>query len=111
MKMGLYHQPFLAIKNGTKKIEVRLHDEKRAQLKVGDVINFTDLDTDENLAVQVLKLERFDTFKELFQKYSGEIIGSPENESVAELDQENQQIYSKVREKKYGALAITVRLI
>jgi Uncharacterized conserved protein len=109
MKMGLYHQPFLAIKDGTKKIEVRLHDEKRAQLKVGDTIDFTDLKTGEKLAVKVIKLECFKSFKELFQKYSGEIIGSPDDESIDELDRENQQIYSKEREKKYGALAITVR--
>lgn len=108
MKMGLYHQPFIAIKNGTKKIEVRLYDEKRAQLKVGDVINFTDLDTKETLEVRVLKLERFDSFKELFQKYSGEIIGSPNDESITELDLENQQIYSRARENKFGALAITI---
>jgi len=111
MNMGLYHQPFMAIKSGTKKIEVRLHDEKRAKLKVGDQIHFTDLDTKETLDTKVLGLETFSTFKELFTKYSGTIIGDDQNESVAELDQENQEIYSRVREQKYGALAIRIQKI
>lgn len=110
MEMSLYHQPFMAIKNGTKTIEVRLYDEKRSQLKVGDLIKFTDLDTRETLSTKVLNLERFKTFKELFQKYSGEIVGSPKSMTVDELDQENQEIYSRTREQKYGALAIRIEL-
>ncbi|WP_334352910.1 ASCH domain-containing protein [Companilactobacillus sp. HBUAS56257] len=111
MKMGLYHQPFMAIKDGTKKIEVRLNDEKRSQLRVGDEIEFTDLDTAATIRVEVLALEKFSTFKELFAKYSGKIIGSPDDESITDLDQENQKIYSKIREEKYGALAIRIQLL
>jgi len=78
MDMRLNHQPFMAIKNGTKQIEVRLNDEKRATLKVGDLIQFTDLKTKETLQTKVLGLEKFPTFWKLFEKYSGEIIGSPD---------------------------------
>jgi len=111
MNMRLNHQPFMAIKNGTKKIEVRLNDEKRARLEVGDTIQFTDLKTGATLATRVLELEKFPTFQALFEKYSGEIIGSPENESVAALDKENLTIYSRERESLYGALAIRIEMI
>jgi len=110
MNMHLNHQPFLAIVNGTKKIEVRLNDEKRSQLKVNEIVNFTDLETGRVVKTRVLDLEKFDTFKELFSKYSGAVIGSPENESVTELDSENMTIYSREQENKYGALAIKIKL-
>lgn len=109
--MSLYHQSFAAIKAGTKKIEVRLADEKRSRLQVGDTIEFTDLDTFETIRVKVLGLEKFATFKQLFAKYSGTIIGSPEDESIADLDRENQTIYSRAREMQYGALAIRIQII
>lgn len=106
MKMRLNHEPFLAIKSGTKKIEIRLNDEKRSQLKVEDTIEFTDLKTGDRISTMVLNLEIFPTFKELFKKYSGSIIGSSDDISIDELDKENQEIYSREREYKYGALAI-----
>ena len=111
MDMHLNHQPFMAIKNGTKTIEVRLNDEKRSQLKVGDKIKFTDLATGESLITEILGLEQFPTFRKLFTKYAGTVIGSPENESIDELDKENQEIYSRQMERQYGALAIKIRLI
>ncbi|MFC6177275.1 ASCH domain-containing protein [Companilactobacillus huachuanensis] len=111
MEMHLNHQPFMAIKNGTKTIEIRLNDEKRSQLKIGNIIRFSDLTTDEMIETKVLRLECFSTFKELFQKYSGTIIGSPEQEPISELDCENQKIYSRQMEKQYGALAIKLELI
>lgn len=111
MDMSLYHQPFMEIKNGTKKIEVRLNDEKRSQLKTGDKIHFTDLDTGATVDTKVLALEKFPTFKKLFAKYSGTVIGEPDNLSIEELDQDNQKIYSRAREQKYGALAIRIELI
>lgn len=110
MDMSLNHQPFLTVKDGTKKVEIRLNDEKRSQLKVGDGIHFTDLETGETVDVKVVKLEYFTSFVALFEKYSGTIIGSPEDETVEELDRENQQIYSRAREKRFGALAITIKI-
>lgn len=109
--MSLYDQPFQAIKSGEKTVEVRLNDEKRSQLRVGDLIEFTNLTTGETLKVKVLGLEKFPTFKDLFAKYSGSMIGAPEDESIEELDQENQGIYSREREQKYGALAIKIEKI
>jgi len=109
--MKLNHQPFETIKNGTKTIEVRLNDEKRSSLKVGDIIRFTDLKTAETIETTVLELETFPTFKQLFEKYSGTIIGAPEDETITELDNENVEIYSREREQKYGALAIRIKLL
>ncbi|PMD73841.1 ASCH domain-containing protein [Companilactobacillus nuruki] len=109
MNMHLNHEPFLSIKSGIKKVEIRLNDEKRSKLRVGEKIEFTDLETGEKITKSILNLERFSTFKKLFEKYSGTIVGSSEEESVEELDKENQKIYSRDREMKYGALAIILK--
>lgn len=36
--MRLHNKPFELIKNGSKSIELRLNDEKRKLIKVGDII-------------------------------------------------------------------------
>ena len=40
ISMKLQPKPFAAIKNGTKTIEMRLWDEKRKHITVGDTIEF-----------------------------------------------------------------------
>lgn len=61
--MGLYETPFNSIKSGKKKVEVRLNDEKRRKISVGDTINFTKIpSSDETLTVEVIELREFPTF-------------------------------------------------
>ena len=68
-KMKLNESPFNRMKNGTKTIEIRLFDEKRQQIKVGDKIEFSKLpDLQEKLLVDVVELYREDTFENLFRK-------------------------------------------
>lgn len=43
-EMKLNNEPFKAIKNGTKTLELRLNDEKRKQLIVGDYIELTEFE-------------------------------------------------------------------
>ncbi|MDY0407970.1 DUF3850 domain-containing protein [Paracerasibacillus soli] len=40
-KMSLYIAPFQSIKSGRKTVEVRLNDEKRRKVNIGDTIEFT----------------------------------------------------------------------
>lgn len=39
-QMRLHPEPFEKIKNGTKIIEMRLNDEKRQKVQIGDKIEF-----------------------------------------------------------------------
>ena len=41
--MKLNNEPFNLIKNGTKTVELRLNDEKRKLLNIGDKIEFTNI--------------------------------------------------------------------
>ena len=61
--MQLHPAPFEMIKDGKKTIELRLYDEKRRKIRVGDTILFTNTATGEMLDVNVLKLSVFDSFE------------------------------------------------
>ena len=57
------------INNGTKRIELRLYDEKRRKIKIGDKIEFSKLpELQEIILVEVVDLYREETFEKLFKK-------------------------------------------
>ena len=61
--MNLTPSPFKMIKEGNKTIELRLYDEKRKMISVGDTITFTNTaDISEILIVQVTDLFIFNNF-------------------------------------------------
>lgn len=45
--MKLYVEPFEAVRNNRKTIEIRLNDEKRQSIKIGDTIVFTNIESPE----------------------------------------------------------------
>ena len=53
--MKLNPAPFEMIKSGQKTIELRLYDEKRQLVNIGDEIVFTNMVTGETLQTKVLK--------------------------------------------------------
>jgi ASC-1-like (ASCH) protein len=103
--MKLNPAPFERIKNGTQTVEVRLFDEKRRLLQIGDEIEFA-LTTDETqkIKVKVLELLRYDTFAELFGSLPAEQFGGGDANGM-------YQYYTKENEIKYGVLGIRMELI
>ena len=67
-KMNLNPEPFEMIRSGQKTIELRLNDEKRKQIKAGDIIEFNQTETGEKLITKVIAVYRFDSFAELYQE-------------------------------------------
>ena len=68
-RMTLWHDAFQAVKNGRKTIEMRLYDEKRAAVRVGDTIEFSDPCGVETLRCEVTALYRYDSFEQLYQNH------------------------------------------
>lgn len=65
--MKLKDEPFHSITAGYKTIELRLFDEKRQALKVGDFIEFTNIDSpDLTVTKRITALHRFASFEELY---------------------------------------------
>lgn len=98
-KMRLKNGPFKAIKSGTKKVELRLNDEKRKLIKEHDIIEFENRITLEKIEVEVIKLHHFD---KISIGYKADEIANPED-----MD----KYYSKEEQAKYGVVGIEIKLI
>ncbi|MBQ7296381.1 MAG: ASCH domain-containing protein [Clostridia bacterium] len=109
MKLNSY--PFEMIKSGQKTIELRLFDEKRQQIRLGDKIVFTNRDTGEILNTTVVKLHRFDTFDELYQSLPllkcGYTTDNLDKATAADME----KYYSAEKQKKYGVIGIELCLM
>lgn len=112
IKMRLADEPFYKIKSGEKTVEVRLYDDKRKDIRVGDELAFARNDgTEENVKAVVVALYRFKTFQEL--------LSSPEmlvKAGFADMGADSAAkymygFYAKEQEQKYGVLAIEFILI
>lgn len=72
--MHLDDEPFAKIKNNQKTIELRLYDEKRKNIKLGDFISF--IDPNENIInVKVIGLYIFPSFADLLQRLPHSKVG------------------------------------
>lgn len=108
-QMKLHIQPFDAIKAGTKTIEMRLYDEKRRKISVGDTIIFTNEVTKETINVQVVALHIMESFEQLYNKFNKLALGYMEYEIALYTDMEAYYLPKEI--KKYGVVGIEIRLI
>nr|WP_155671632.1 ASCH domain-containing protein [Ornithinibacillus caprae] len=107
--MGLYGEYFNAIKEGKKKVEVRLNDEKRRKIRVGDTIEFIKLpEQNDTLQVQVTDLRTYDTFQAMFEDIPFEEFDCKGWTIKAMIDG-TYEIYTPKQEKEWGTLAITIK--
>lgn len=107
--MKLHNGPFQSIKNKTKIVEMRLNDEKRQCINIGDMIEFENRITKEIINVSVIGLIKFNDFQELYNSFDKVLLGYDDEEDANYLDME--QYYSKEDIVKYGVLAILINLI
>lgn len=108
--MKLNPSPFEMIKSGRKTIELRLLDEKRRQIKAGDVIVFTNTDNAETLTATVVKMHVFDSFKELYETIPLLKCGYTADNVAAAHPSDMDQYYSAEEQKKYGVVGIELLL-
>ncbi|MDO5557210.1 MAG: ASCH domain-containing protein [Clostridia bacterium] len=63
------------INDGTKRIELRLYDEKRQRINLGDIIIFQkEPELVIAMKVRVIGLLKYNTFEELFEDFGVEIM-------------------------------------
>ena len=110
-EMKLQPEYFNFILNGTKRIEIRLNDEKRQNIKLGDKIKFLkEPDLSESFEAQVIGLLRYNYFEEMFKDYDISIL-SDKSMTKEELISVLEQFYTKEKQEKYGVLGIRIELI
>ena len=107
--MKLKQEPFEKIRNGDKTIELRLYDEKRQKVQVGDYIEFSLIDNSrEKLQTRVTALHRFGSFQELYASLPKEKLGYKFDETPEPNHMD--AYYSHEEQEKYGVLGIEIRL-
>ena len=105
-EMKLRPEPFAKIKSGTKTIELRLYDEKRQKIQVGDVIIFTSTESGEQIRSIVKKLHRFDSFEALYKSLPLLKCGyTPQDVDTAQPS-DMEAYYSAEEQQKYGVVGI-----
>lgn len=106
--MKLQPFPFDKIKNGEKNIEVRLYDEKRKEIKIGDIIEFRrEPEQIQVVKIEVIGLLNYKTFKDLAGDFPANMFGHPDKE---DLLKSIFSFYTKEQEKKYTVLGIKMQL-
>ena len=110
--MNLAPLPMQQIRDGRKTIELRLYDEKRKLISVGDTIKFINTeDSNDTLSVTVTNLFVFTSFGELYMHLPLLKCGyNDENINVASPDDMNIY-YSIEKQNKYGVIGIEVSLL
>ena len=107
-QMKLRARPYICIKNGSKKIELRLNDEKRQIINLWDIIEFANQenDQDEIIKEEVLWLLRYNSFTDITNDFDASIFGDRSKDELLDL---LYQFYSKEDEKKYWILWIRIK--
>lgn len=107
-QMRLYDEYFQAIKEGRKTVEVRLNDEKRRNIKVGDSIEFIKVpQQDEIIKVKVRELRKYDTFEAMYEDIPFQAFDC-EGWTMKEMIDGTFEIYTPEQEKEWGTLAIFI---
>ena len=108
-EMNLQPKYFDFIKDGTKRIELRLFDEKRQQIQIGDIIEFAKSE-DEKFKVEVIGLLRYNSFNDLFEDFDISILAD-KSMTKQELLAVLSEFYTPEKQAEYGVLGIRVKLL
>ena len=110
-EMKLQPEYFNYILNGTKRVEIRLYDEKRKRIKIGDTIRFfKEPDLNELFDTKVINLLRYDSFDEMVDDLDMGVLADknmPKEELISTLE----KFYSKEKQKEAGVLCIVFDLV
>lgn len=107
-EMSLRPGPFAKIADGSKHYELRLLDEKRRLIAVGDTITFTCTADERCVTVRVVSLRSFASFADLYAALPLTECGyTPDN--VASADpRDMEKYYPPEKQAQFGVLAIEV---
>lgn len=102
---------FDQVKSGKKIYEIRLYDEKRQKIGIGDNIIFKKQpELIDGVVVKVVDVKRFETFEQMAQTLSLSSVGF-DNKNAAQVARFYRSIYSREDEKKFGVVAFKIELV
>ena len=110
--MKLNPSPFKMIREGNKTIELRLYDEKRKLISIGDIITFTNTeDSNYTLCVKVMDLFVFPSFDELYKNLPLLECGYTKEDIATASPSDMEEYYSKEMQQQYGVVGIKISLL
>ncbi len=110
-KMKLQTKYYDYILRGTKRIELRLFDEKRQEIRVGDKIKFLkEQELTESFEVVVTGLLNYNNFDNLFSDFPIEMLADKEM-TKEKLKSVLEEFYTPEKQSTYGVLGIKIELI
>ena len=96
------------INTGTKKIELRLYDEKRQKINIGDTIIFKkEPELEINIKAKVIGLLIYNSFDEIVKDFNIEILADKEM-SKEKLLNDLEKYYSLDKQSKFGVVGIKI---
>lgn len=108
-RMNLQPEPFEKIRSGQKTIELRLYDEKRRLITVGDCIEFSC--GGETFLTGVIGLHHFASFAELYDHLPLLQCGYTAETVLSASPRDMESYYSPQQQVKYGVLGIELKLL
>ncbi|MCM1090709.1 MAG: RNA-binding protein [Butyrivibrio sp.] len=109
--MNLHPAPLEQIREGTKTIELRLYDDKRKSIAVGDTIIFVNsANPNDTLSVIVRNLFVFSSFVELYNNLPLLKCGYTEEDVDKASPDDMELYYSKEKQSQYGVVGIEISL-
>lgn len=110
--MRLHDAPYNMIGSGRKTIELRLYDEKRRSVCVGDEIEFLHSEKKgEALICRVIALHVFSSFAELYSVLPLLKCGYTEDDVFSASPADMELYYSKQQQEECGVVGIEIELI
>ena len=110
--MKLHAAPFEMIERGIKNIELRLYDEKRRLIKVGDEIVFTQSkDSARTLCCRVTAMYVFSSFAELYASLPLLKCGYTEEDIDTADPSDLDLYYTKEQQAQCGVVGIEIELV
>lgn len=89
-EMKLNDKPFNDIKTGKKKFELRLYDDKRKKINLGDTIIFRNTtNMEDTISVTVIALLQYPSFADFFNDIDYRLSGTANN-----LEEKLERIHS-----------------
>lgn len=109
--MKLQKAPFESIKKREKIIELRLYDEKRKSVKIGDIVEFSNIENlEEKIKTKVKGLLLYSNFRDLINDMPVIYFGFVEKDKQW-LIESMYNIYKKEDEEKLGVLGIRIEVV
>lgn len=110
-EMKLQPEYYNYMLNGTKRIEIRLNDEKRKIIQVGDTITFLkEPDLKESFNTKVIELLKYNNFEELIKDIDISLLAD-KSITKEELINTLEKFYPIEKQNKYGVLGIRIELL